>query len=104
MASIRWTVGARNDLRDIIAFISKDSATYAAATADYILLASERLRTYPKIGRMVPEFGDPAVREIIVGNYRLIYRLRRQQIGILAVVQGSRDLLRRLPKGAWDFG
>lgn len=104
MASIAWTVGARDDLRDVLEYISRDSATYAAATAERILDAIDRLRAFPKMGRVVPEFDDESIRELIVGSYRIVYRLRRQRIGIVAVVFGSRELLRRVSKEPWDFG
>ena len=104
MASILWTVGARGDLREIIEYIGRDSPTYAVATAERILGAVERLRRYPKVGRIVPEYGDESIRELLVGNYRVVYRLRRQRVGIVAVVHGRRDLLRRTAKEPWDFG
>lgn len=103
MASVRWTVGAREDLREIVAFISKDLAVYAATFAGRIVAAVERLRSHPRLGRIVPEYDDEAIREIIVGNYRIAYRIRRQRIGIIAVVHGSRDLVRRLTQEPWDF-
>lgn len=104
MASILWTVGARNDLRDVLNYIAADSPTYAALTADRILDGVERLRRYPKLGRVVPELEREAIREIIVGNYRVVYHLRRQRISVLAIVHGSRDLLRKTPRQPWDFG
>ncbi|MDZ4277959.1 MAG: type II toxin-antitoxin system RelE/ParE family toxin [Dehalococcoidia bacterium] len=104
MASIVWTVGARDDLRDTIDYIGRDSPTYAAATAERILGAAEGLRRHPKMGRVVPEYDDQSIRELIVGNYRVVYRLRRQQVAVLAIVHGSRDLLRRSATGPWDLG
>lgn len=104
MASVRWTVGAREDLREIVEYISRDSTTYAAATAGRIVAAVERLRRHPKLGRIVPEYEDETIRELIVGSYRVVYRFRGQRIGIIAVVHGSRDLLRRLTDEPWDFG
>ncbi len=104
MASIFWTVGARDDLRDIVEYIATDSPTYGASTAERVLEAVDRLRRYPRLGRVVPEYDDASIRELIVGNYRVVYRLRRQRVGIVAVVHGTRDLLRRVAKEPWDFG
>ena len=104
MASIIWAVGAREDLRQIIKFIRQDSTAFATAMAERVVSAVERLRRYPKLGHTVPEYGDETIRELIVGNYRVIYRVRRQQVGILAIIHGSRDLLRRLSGEPWDFG
>ena len=104
MASVRWTVGAREDLRAIVTYVSQDSPTYAAATGGRIVAAVERLRRYPRLGRVVPEYEDQRIRELVVGSYRIVYHVQRQQVGILAVVRGSRDLLRRLGREPWDFG
>lgn len=68
MASIAWTVAAGSDLRDITEYISRDSPTYAAATADRILDAIDNLSKYPKLGRVVPEYNNESIRELIVGN------------------------------------
>lgn len=104
MATVRWTVGARGDLRDIVAYVSQDSAVYAAALAGRIVAAVERLRRFPSRGRIVPEYEDPTIRELIVGNYRVVYRFQRLRVGIVAIVHASRDLLRRLPSAPWDIG
>jgi hypothetical protein len=50
------------------------------------------LDTFPERGRRVGEFDDPAVRELIVGSYRLIYRVRTTKVVILAFVHTARDL------------
>lgn len=101
MAAVRWTVGALRDLRVIVEFIGHDSPTYAAATAGRVVAAVERLERHPKLGRKVPEFDDESIRELIVRNYRVVYRLGERRIGIVAVVHCSQDLLRRLPFAAW---
>jgi hypothetical protein len=41
---------------------------------------------------VVPEIDDPAIRELLVNNYRLIYRIEPQRIAILAFLHGARDL------------
>lgn len=104
MATVRWTLGAREDLREIVEYIGEDSITYAAAMAGRIVAAAERLRRHPRLGRVVPEYEDEMIREVIVGSYRLVYGLRGQRVGIVAVVHGSRDLLRRLAAEPWDLG
>ena len=52
---------ARRDLRDIVRYISLDSPTRAA--------------DFPEMGRVVPEFDDPSIREIVVRSYRIIHRI-----------------------------
>jgi plasmid stabilization system protein ParE len=50
------------------------------------------LANFPECGRKAPEFDDPAIREILVYSYRIIYRLEQQEVVIAAVVHGRRIL------------
>ncbi len=43
-------------------------------------------------GRVVPEIGDKQIRELIIQSYRLIYRVERSRVAVLAIVHGARDL------------
>jgi plasmid stabilization system protein ParE len=90
-------------LHGVVQFIALDSPTYAAATAGRILAAVERLRQHPRMGRIVPEYEDANLRELIVGNYRVVYKIRGTRVGIVAIVHGSRELLRRSPRRQWDL-
>ena len=103
MASPRWTIGARSDLREAVAYVAADSLTYATATARRLISAVERLDRYPRLGRTVPEYGDPALRELIVGSYRVVYCIENREVVILAIVHGSRDLLSHLGDEPWNL-
>jgi len=49
-----------------------------------------------EVGKIVEEMEDPQIRELIEGNYRIIYReVSENQIDILMVHHGARDLARR---------
>jgi plasmid stabilization system protein ParE len=92
---IIWAPPARQDLRDIHEYISRDSVTYATAMVDGIVVATQRLIDFPRLGRRVPEFGErDLIRELIVRNYRVIYRIDPDSISIAAVIHGARDLLK----------
>ena len=104
MASVLWTVGAREDLRQLIVFVGGDSETYAAIIAGRIMAAVDRLESYPRIGRIVPEYQDASIREMLVGNYRIVYRMRQEVIGVIAIVHGGREMLRVVGDEPWDFG
>ena len=58
--------------------------------------APRHLQEFPKIGRMVPEFSDENIRELIYGWYRIIYQIRVDDCFVVAIVHGRRDLLRLL--------
>jgi len=103
MASISWTDDARRDLRETVAYISRDSAAYSAAVGQRIAAAIERLRRYPRLGRVVPEYADETVRELIVGNYRVIYRVRGQRVGIVDGVPREARLAEATRAGAVGF-
>lgn len=92
MAEVRWTPQAADDLDAIAEFIARDSATFAGLFSADVLDAVSLLKVNPEIGRVVPEFSDAAVRELIVGNYRVIYRLRADVVEILTVFHGARLL------------
>lgn len=92
MAQVRWTRDALSDLGDIHRFIARDAPAAAAATIVQVLASAERLRAFPRSGRVVPEFEDEALREIITGNYRIIYRLRGEEVQIIRIRHGARLL------------
>ena len=52
----------------------------------------ERLIQFPLSGPDVPELPDTGFREVIVGNYRVIYRLVGNTIEILTVVHDRRKV------------
>jgi plasmid stabilization system protein ParE len=51
------------------------------------------LDSLPQRGRVVPELAHPNVRELIVGNYRLVYEVTHEIVFILGVIHGARDLV-----------
>ncbi len=88
-----WSDPAVTDLEAIHAHIGQDSEYYAAGFIAKILEAVDRLEAFPRLGRHVPEVPeDPSVRELLVQNHRVIYRVEAERILILAVLHGSRDL------------
>ena len=89
---IRWTRQAREDLRAIRDFIARDAPRTASAYVQRLRRSVERLRTFPLIGQVVPELGKEDVREIIQGNYRIIYRVGQGYVDVLTVFHGARLL------------
>lgn len=92
MAEVRWTLQATDDLDSTAQFISKDSPQYARLFVSDVFQAVERLSEFPKSGRIVPEPHDPVVREVILGNYRLVYRFKAKLIELLTIYHGARLL------------
>lgn len=77
MTSVVWSPRSIRDLEAIHAYISDESPRYADLVVGRLVAAVERLQAFPESGRIVPERADPSIREIIVGAYRVVYRLRR---------------------------
>ncbi len=92
MVDVRWAIQASVDLDSIVEFINKDSPQYARLFVVDIFQAVDRIAEFPKSGRIVPEVNDPAVREIILGNYRLVYRLKQAHAELLTIYHGARLL------------
>jgi len=96
MVRINWTFQAKNDLKDIADYISKDSKLYAKRQVLKIRNRTNILKSNIHSGRNVPEIQDEDIREIIEGNYRIIYRvINETRIDILTVHHSARDLYRR---------
>lgn len=59
---------------------------------DKITSRSQQIADYPLSGRKVPEYDAEDIRELIEKPYRIIYRIKSDQIDVLAVIHGSRRL------------
>ena len=104
MAQVRWSLTAGNDLQDIENFIARDSVLHAITFVDRMVESTETLLTNAHIGRVVPEFNRPDLRELIFRGYRIVYLLQEDMVFILRVVHGSRDLLGLVRREPWDIG
>ena len=91
MTRVVWTSPARDDLREIRAYVARDSAQYARLVVERLLAAVERLQDYPLSGRIVPEVEQPTLREVVAGAYRIVYRVTASEVHILTVVHGARQ-------------
>ncbi|MPM22403.1 hypothetical protein SDC9_68856 [bioreactor metagenome] len=97
---IRWTEPAVIDLENIRDYISRDSEYYGLIVVERIFDAVEKLSRFPNIGREVPEADNPNIREILLNNYRIIYKADEDYVLILTIVHGARDLRKMKP---WEF-
>ena len=90
MAEIIWSDLAVEDLRSIYEFIAADSVFYASRQVERLIARTEQLQAFPASGRVVPEFDNPDLRELIEGNYRIIYKLGSEMVYIVRVHHASR--------------
>ncbi|QXV65434.1 type II toxin-antitoxin system RelE/ParE family toxin [Mucilaginibacter sp. 21P] len=93
MVQISWTSLAISDLQSIYDYIAKDSITYAGRFIDKLIARVDILEAHPESGRIVPEFDNPAIKELIEGAYRIIYRLvNEEKVEIIRVHHSARLL------------
>jgi toxin ParE1/3/4 len=90
---VAWAETAWRDLERIADYISEDSPGYAAAFVRRVRDRARSLEEMAERGRVVPELEEPAVRELIVGSYRLIYEIEGANVNVLALIHGARDLV-----------
>jgi len=82
---ILWSPLAVERMEEISDYIAYDSPKAANEWIDTILDKVDLLKTSPEIGRIVPELEDSNFRELILGNYRIIYRMLSGSVRILTV-------------------
>ena len=92
MVKIVWTERSLTDLEDIAEYIAKDSEKYASLTIEKIIHQTLILEKQPRMGRVVPELNDRRFRELIIGNYRVIYEHSKSVVNILTVYHAKRNL------------
>ncbi|WP_034260467.1 type II toxin-antitoxin system RelE/ParE family toxin [Altibacter lentus] len=96
MVRINWTLQATTDLKNIAEYISKDSKKYARFQVIRIKSRTKVLKSRSYAGKIVPEIEKQNIRELIEGNYRIIYKVvDNDRIDILTIHHSARDLLRR---------
>jgi toxin ParE1/3/4 len=92
---ILWSPQSLRDLDAIHGYIAKDSEHYAGLTIARIFSAVEQLIQFPRSGRIVPERDEPEIREVIVGRFRVVYRLQDELIEVATVFRAAREFPER---------
>jgi len=87
----RWTEQALERLQEIEDFISQRAPETAARFVNRLINRGDRAAAFPNAGRAVPELGVRAIREVLEGNYRIVYRTASHSIDILTVFEGHRE-------------
>ena len=80
------------DLEKIVTFIARDNPGRARTFGNELIDRALATAAFPELGRVVPEIGEPAVREIVHGAYRIIYEIfpGRETIYVLRFWHGAR--------------
>ena len=95
MVKIRWTELSVDDLKSIRDYIAQNSVRYASITINRIYDRAQILSRQPLSGRIVPEFDDQKIRELIIGNYRLVYLIINEEYVEILRIYNSARLLKK---------
>lgn len=84
------------DLKGIAEYIGHDSVKYAILQVARIKTCTQILKKHTNIGKITPEINDPNIRELVEGNYRIIYCIKSEKhISILTIHHSARDFIKR---------
>ena len=89
---IIWSPLAIDRSSEIVDYITQDKPSAAEKWISTVFSKVEQLKSSPEIGRIVPELNNTQFREIIYGNYRIIYRIEKKQISVLTIRHGKQIL------------
>jgi plasmid stabilization system protein ParE len=89
---VLWTEQAFLRLAEIEEFIAADDEDAALRWVGRIIDRAKALAEFPEMGRRVPELPGSALRELIVGSYRIVYRLSDEAVEVLTVFEAHRLL------------
>jgi len=88
--NIIWTRLAFQRLLEIEEFIARDHPGVAQSHTDRLLFETDKLGDFPKMGRLVPELPAGSLRELIISNYRIVYRIDHETIHVLTVFESHK--------------
>lgn len=74
MVKVKWTTQAVEDIFEIQEYYNSTSKSYAKKLVDKFFEKGDLLEKFPDMGRKVPEFNKPDIRELIYKSYRIIYK------------------------------
>ena len=92
---VQWSESASHDLRAVITYISVDSHVEATRQLEGIRTRARSLERFPERGRMVPELKEQGIslyREVIVGPWRLVYRIAKDNVYVLCFLDARRNV------------
>ena len=92
---INVSIFAENDLKAIVSYHFEKNPEYAKGLYIHIKNRINELKRFPERGKIVPELEQQGIikyRQIVEGNYRIIFTVRKNEVNILIIVDSRRDL------------
>jgi toxin ParE1/3/4 len=92
---VKLSRSAQSDIQDIVRYVSIDDPDQALRFGRFLIHHAKGLAQFPERGRVVPEFGDDSIRELIVRRYRIVYRLNHDErlVEVIRFWHAARNLL-----------
>lgn len=87
-----WSPLAIERVIEIAEHIALDKPDVAMQRANDIFDSTEKQKEHPRLGRIIPEIQENDYKELIEGNYRIIYLISTSKISVLAVRHGKQLL------------
>ena len=88
MLILRYSAGARDDLKEIAGFIAKDKPSAARQWVEKIREKCRLVAKHPDIGDDRPDLGE-GIRSTYVGSYIIYFREKDSTLEIVRVVRGD---------------
>jgi plasmid stabilization system protein ParE len=89
---ILWSPLAIDRASEIAGYIAQDNPDAAESWINTVFEKVEHLKEFPESGRIVPETDNMTIRELLYGNYRIIYRVEEKKLSVLTVRHGKQVL------------
>ena len=89
---IVWSPLAVDRASEIAGYIAQDNPVAAEDWVNAVFTHVDRLKSFPESGRIVPEINNYFFRELMYGNFRIIYRIEEKRVSILTIRHGKQIL------------
>lgn len=94
---VRWSWNARRQIRAVLDYIAQTSPQYAQSVVDRIWHRAEKLKLQPESGALVEEYCHDDIRQVFESSYRILYRIRHNDVQVVAIIHSARQLPNDLP-------
>ncbi len=91
---LAWTKRAQDDLISIGKYIAEDNIINAKKWIKKLRARARKITDAPMSGRVVPEFENNNIREVLLGNYRIVYLVQNETVLIITVFEGHKLLIK----------
>ena len=89
---VTWSPLAIDRVAEIASRIAEDNPGAAEKWIRKVFARTGQLANFPESGRYIAETPRKDVRELLLGNYRIVYRVDSRQVAILTV-RNAKQLL-----------